>query len=772
LLRRELRAGETWYELVHEKLVEYVSAWLMLDRTFTEFRVARDLVANSCRGELWRDYAGALLNLGQVDDVVGPFRDRLRLDKSETEFMFRSAIRSGSKHARHWADRYGYEPSVDILLRCLEDKDLQYRLGALTVAAQFSDPDGRITRACQQQASDPQLAIRRVVGSTLAHLRSSSRLPSQLGETEPERSRSDGRSAVLWLRNIIPLTPAMVDGRPGVMTRWPERAKATVRTVVSSLRQEGLRATLASFRLNQGTELPIETLAAMVAAGDRLDDQPYVVRIRAYRYAVAQLRDERAEEIKAVKKIGTNNGAGAGVAWGATFGMVGLYLFSLVDELPKLFGFLPSMLVSHGILGAAIGKAAVHNAAPEILLRDDRFRPFAHLLRSRWLNLYLAVSFLGYTLYQLSSSSLLNAGFLVVVGFLPLPLILFAILLEGLLILAHACVGNRSGYAIWAWTFAVAGIATLIFLCSTEAAIRPLGFALSFLVTVFAIPRFYAARAAEQAFPAEFRSARPPSRLARRIVCVGLILILGFLAITGRYWPIAPTPKTAEYHSAQPQTPSPPPTIGFPSVTIGSPSVRSTPKATGGAPSPSAAAVATAPTTLGVDQAMRKADELDVFGNGRGAVGVLRKAISDHLNEPRLRDKLASLYAKHGDLGSAIAERQGAVNLEPGSPVYRNSLARDLCLAGRFSEALPHARKATQLVPRDFDYRDTLAHVAFALGKWNEAVELWEPIKKEQPWFFQTFSHPQCFEDLDRLAEAKLRKLDGEFPAANPFALP
>ena len=47
LLRQEERNGETWYELVHERLVPLLREWLDLDADFARFRQARSLVAST-----------------------------------------------------------------------------------------------------------------------------------------------------------------------------------------------------------------------------------------------------------------------------------------------------------------------------------------------------------------------------------------------------------------------------------------------------------------------------------------------------------------------------------------------------------------------------------------------------------------------------------------------------------------------------------------------------------------------------------------------------
>ena len=125
LLRRSIRDRVEWFELIHERLVPFVQEWLDRDATFLNFRLARDLIAQNNRGEYWRERPNLLLNAGQVEEVVGPYRGRLWLSASEIEFVYFSALVSRSNEAGYWADQVGRDKAVSLLLGALTSPDLR-----------------------------------------------------------------------------------------------------------------------------------------------------------------------------------------------------------------------------------------------------------------------------------------------------------------------------------------------------------------------------------------------------------------------------------------------------------------------------------------------------------------------------------------------------------------------------------------------------------------------------------------------------------------------
>jgi hypothetical protein len=184
LVRRSVRDGIPWFEQIHERLVPFVKEWLGHDPEFLKFRLARDLITNA---KFWRMRPEILLNRVQVEGMIGPFRDRLRLDTVQAEFVYLGAVVSQSDEAAFWADRYDREaaasprdagpsggpawsPSVDLLLEALREDRRELRLGAAAVAHLLPDPDGRLAEAFGSFNREPDEEIRRAAARSYARL--------------------------------------------------------------------------------------------------------------------------------------------------------------------------------------------------------------------------------------------------------------------------------------------------------------------------------------------------------------------------------------------------------------------------------------------------------------------------------------------------------------------------------------------------------------------------------------------------------------------------
>lgn len=171
VVRKERRGRQDWYELIHERLVPIILEWLELDQEFFEFRIAKQLIDNGSRGEVWRKHPEALLNEGQITGVVGPYKERLRLNKLQSEFVLQSTLYRGCEDATYWADRYGYGRSLRILKSLLDSKDDTVRLGAALSAQRVPDPDGKLAEICLGLSlKDPNKDIQRAAGKSLASL--------------------------------------------------------------------------------------------------------------------------------------------------------------------------------------------------------------------------------------------------------------------------------------------------------------------------------------------------------------------------------------------------------------------------------------------------------------------------------------------------------------------------------------------------------------------------------------------------------------------------
>lgn len=387
LLRRERRGADDWYELIHEKLVEYVRAWVILDRDFSRFQGARDLIINGSRGEFWRAEPGALLNRGQIDDMIGPFRDRLKLDPVLTEYVARGAIFSGSESAAYWADRLDRAveraASVEFLLQCFRDTDFGYRLGAAQVAGQFPDHDGRIAGAALSLGDDPEVEVRRAVGRSLAALRKVSRQALPAAELSRLQEVMSGKLA--WrnprevVRTLTLLLGAIRAAVVGELLTLRDSARHRGPAAAANERLRGLvgRAAAIPTRIARfvssipreviATRPSVEMTASMVEAGDPLEGFSFWERFWARRLAARRLRERYEESIKAQSIAGALSGVLMGVLWGLMIWSVS-YFYSYQNkgssykgglDLPggELYGITVCTLLG-AVLGWVVARAA------------------------------------------------------------------------------------------------------------------------------------------------------------------------------------------------------------------------------------------------------------------------------------------------------------------------------------------------------------------------------------------------------------------------------
>lgn len=196
LVRRERRGKDIWYELIHERMVNIVLRWLRRDPEFFAYKQATDLLASLARGYGWRDECKSLMAKGQVDNVVGPFRERLRLSEIQQEFMVASCVYQQSDHLEHWAGELGRDASGAIVLRMLRNDDKQARLGAATAAARIGEHGGNIADACLERGLTDEIEeIRRAAGRALRSIGG----PDQLNSLRKAIDDRQTREAALEL---------------------------------------------------------------------------------------------------------------------------------------------------------------------------------------------------------------------------------------------------------------------------------------------------------------------------------------------------------------------------------------------------------------------------------------------------------------------------------------------------------------------------------------------------------------------------------------------
>jgi cytochrome c-type biogenesis protein CcmH/NrfG len=493
-----------------------------------------------------------------------------------------------------------------------------------------------------------------------------------------------------------------------------------VKNAFRSIRHRGLFGTLKDIRRALFIGLPWDSVVSRVTQGHPPVDESYIVRELERRYAASKAKSALI-------------GGLSGLAWAVAMAFHPTHLGN---------GMLWGSLVVCPIFGRFLGTWAVGTAASEI------FHPFG---RPRWESRLFGVPSLSLMVILIALSGVWDGiteasrvkhfenlyrgwnlcipSVLTFIRYIVVP-----VFFEAFVGLAQRCAGSRAPILIWIWSFLIACFFPLTDLLWPSQPGNLLDVMFSYLVVVIAIPRWYASRTAEQSFPDEVRSERQPSRIARTIVLAGLCIPIMLRLVPFMVEIYHPATVAAKNEPVQQ-------TITNPEAKI-------------------------------VQSTIERTQALEIGGRHKEAIRVLRQELADHPDDTSLHTTLAALYAKHGDLGSAIVELQRAVVRDPSNPITRNSLAWNLCLAGRFSEALPHAREARRLSPSNPNSMDTLAHAAFGAGEWSEAANQWEELQRREPKYFQESTHLNCVDDLAHLAEAKSFEQDKAFPAANPFGPP
>lgn len=174
LLRMVQRPDGLWFELMHEKLVGIIERWLNEDSEFMRFRMTRHLITSLSEDPQWRADPRWLLTGAQLAERVDPWKERLRLDERETEFILRSSIHAHGEAVAYWASRYdepGTGHTEELLLRLLEHPDPGVRLGAALSCARLEDGSGQLTTRCLRLALEaPDGETRRAAGGSFARL--------------------------------------------------------------------------------------------------------------------------------------------------------------------------------------------------------------------------------------------------------------------------------------------------------------------------------------------------------------------------------------------------------------------------------------------------------------------------------------------------------------------------------------------------------------------------------------------------------------------------
>ena len=195
LIRTDPVGGRGWVELVHERLINVLRTWLDSDPAFFRCRAARNLVAHSCRNEGWRLNPELLLNRGQLDDTVGPYRELLRFNEDERVFLVSSAVYGPSRDLPYWVDLAGHELTHDLLEKFLEQGGHErLRKRAAQAAAQTGDrPRDFAVRCLRLALEDPSGEVRAAAARSFSLLA----LPAEFEQLRQKLGERATRSAAL-----------------------------------------------------------------------------------------------------------------------------------------------------------------------------------------------------------------------------------------------------------------------------------------------------------------------------------------------------------------------------------------------------------------------------------------------------------------------------------------------------------------------------------------------------------------------------------------------
>jgi hypothetical protein len=406
LVRRSLANGVERFELIHERLVPFIQEWLDQDPDYVNFWIARDLITYTSRGEYWRKQTNLLLNEGQIEGVIKPFRGRLDLNPMETEFVFLSALDCRSGEAGYWGDRLDLRKSVPIVLEALTGNDRTRRLGAASVAGSMTDPTGVIQRACGEFSGESDPEIRRAAARSYSRLIArygrvrvekpvastasepsthddsasgpvyrATRAPADLNDAEgrEKATRNQGveQPALKFVRSFLPFLAhsiSAVRNAPGHLRRW-------------------LRALL---RLRSD----LNFLAFRAEGGDDLADVAYLLRVRARSIVADRLCKAQAASITAYCKKGAVAGAIAGFVWVIVAGSPSLLFYLYLQGAPinpsiSWMAVLPVVLAA---VGWAVGYTTCLADARDAVAAGRAFHPLRLLnLNSRSFVAILAI---------------------------------------------------------------------------------------------------------------------------------------------------------------------------------------------------------------------------------------------------------------------------------------------------------------------------------------------------------------------------------------------
>jgi hypothetical protein len=475
LLREDTRLGKAWYELIHERLVDFLVPWLEADPTFVRLRGARQTIENATAVGLWREQLGLLLSSAALTETVGPFKDRLRLNDEALEFLFWSTLFQRHPDCGFWAEAFGLGHARGVVRNLLTsstpveggreggraNRDA-LRSGAAWACGHLPlkhDLSGVLRKIALDPSSPPEL--RRAAGTAYARTC-----------TEDERAALPRRLGVESLRQWLGHLRAALAHRARQAGDWfgslvPRKAWSWQRTPRPRAPEGAAEGDEAGPGQGQGArredrDVRMELLADFAAAERLPANLPLPFRREARRRAQQRVFQDQEDLIRDRAAVGRVTGFRAGIGWALTVGVV----FSMVvGWVLGKYGnaSLAFMVTCTGVvlplamgLGAVLGHFAADAGARHALLRGEgRWLPV--VLGSRAL---LAIFFLCFVAVAVAVGVLAfeaeaegpPAPFWAAALLVPLAFLLLWVALAGMTGLARALVrgSTRAQTAAWA----------------------------------------------------------------------------------------------------------------------------------------------------------------------------------------------------------------------------------------------------------------------------------------------------------------------------------
>ena len=240
LVRPDLRGEKLFYELSHDRLAPSVVKWFKQDADFSRFRDARALIAETTRRASLPDRLEALITAPQINKLIGPYRQRLRLSLEQREVMFWSAVYSRVDDVRFWADLFGMEQGCGALQRFLGLESVEARLGAACAAEQLAAEMPGLRAPCLKAAlEDPDPQVRTFAARAVARLAGDEEIATIKAALGNKRTRSRALDVLAALVTVGPIKQFGRYWRFRARLRARRQALAQHRGAISSRARRG-----------------------------------------------------------------------------------------------------------------------------------------------------------------------------------------------------------------------------------------------------------------------------------------------------------------------------------------------------------------------------------------------------------------------------------------------------------------------------------------------------------------------------------------------------